>query len=798
MSNKTINTRLTMKHDIEGNWNKASNFIPLEGEVIIYDADIDKPWQDSEGYHEGGTHKYPRFKVGDGITNIIDLPFADELPLELGEGENSIVQKVNSQDDENFALGVNSIAMGEASIANRKAYYINKIDWENCKILLSETQVKPTVGSFTDSPSFTIEGLELPTYDEGGEIKTADWITILQPEDHLDRKRYITAINGNIITFNERYGTANEFTQDAVDRLWANIDIAIDDFVVFVPDKPLIGAVVITSAGWAHGYKAYASGSYSTAEGVFTIAGGAYSHAEGNSSYAGYSAHAEGGGTSASGKYSHTEGYHTTGDGLGAHAEGFETIARGDYSHSEGSGTTAGGSYSHTEGFNTEASGLQGHAEGTGTLASGINAHAEGNTTTASGDNSHAEGSNTSATRGYAHAEGYNTLAEAQSAHAEGQNTHAYGAYSHVEGWITKVGGEATAGHAEGYNTAAEGAYSHVEGWGPNANGQAAHAEGSWTVASAYGAHAEGDGSYATELAAHAEGSGTKANGQFSHSEGSITEANGQASHAEGQSSKALGSACHAEGNITIAGGYLNEFTQEVINTGASNAHAEGNATYASGSNSHTEGNGTRADGAQSHAGGSYCYANGENSFAHGFGCITNTNNAMVVGNYNVNRSDALFEVGNGTGGAVDARSNAFTVLSNGRAVLGNGSFGYITPSALEENALFFVLEEPDEIIGTISWFGDFNGAGYTEDYIISVSKGTTWTEWLAAGLPGWSFGSEYNHWIDANGVYLYGGSGTFGPVKYNGVNVKGDDIIHHTAIYTCHTSYDYSPPTAG
>ena len=57
--NKQINSRLTLKHDIEGNWNKASNFIPLEGEMIVYDADIDKSWQDSEGYHEGGTHKLP-------------------------------------------------------------------------------------------------------------------------------------------------------------------------------------------------------------------------------------------------------------------------------------------------------------------------------------------------------------------------------------------------------------------------------------------------------------------------------------------------------------------------------------------------------------------------------------------------------------------------------------------------------------------------------------------------------------------------------------------------------------------
>jgi hypothetical protein len=34
-----IYTRAQQKHDIEANWIKAINFIPLEGEIIIYDAD---------------------------------------------------------------------------------------------------------------------------------------------------------------------------------------------------------------------------------------------------------------------------------------------------------------------------------------------------------------------------------------------------------------------------------------------------------------------------------------------------------------------------------------------------------------------------------------------------------------------------------------------------------------------------------------------------------------------------------------------------------------------------------------
>ena len=58
---KTLKTRVVLKHDTEANWNKATNFIPKKGEVIIYDPD--------------GTHTYSRQKVGDGIKNINTLPF---------------------------------------------------------------------------------------------------------------------------------------------------------------------------------------------------------------------------------------------------------------------------------------------------------------------------------------------------------------------------------------------------------------------------------------------------------------------------------------------------------------------------------------------------------------------------------------------------------------------------------------------------------------------------------------------------------------------------------------------------
>ena len=58
---KTIKARIQHKHDTEANWLKATIFIPLASEIIVYDPD--------ENYD------YPRIKIGDGKTNINTLPF---------------------------------------------------------------------------------------------------------------------------------------------------------------------------------------------------------------------------------------------------------------------------------------------------------------------------------------------------------------------------------------------------------------------------------------------------------------------------------------------------------------------------------------------------------------------------------------------------------------------------------------------------------------------------------------------------------------------------------------------------
>ena len=64
---KNIKARHQQKIDTEANWNKAVNFIPLKGEIIIYEQD--------------NVYPYERIKIGDGTTTVTNLPFVIDEAL---------------------------------------------------------------------------------------------------------------------------------------------------------------------------------------------------------------------------------------------------------------------------------------------------------------------------------------------------------------------------------------------------------------------------------------------------------------------------------------------------------------------------------------------------------------------------------------------------------------------------------------------------------------------------------------------------------------------------------------------
>ena len=68
MSEKKIKSRIILKHGTESDWAK-SNFIPKQGEIVIFDTD------------ENSVCDYERIKIGDGVHNVNALKFvADAMP----------------------------------------------------------------------------------------------------------------------------------------------------------------------------------------------------------------------------------------------------------------------------------------------------------------------------------------------------------------------------------------------------------------------------------------------------------------------------------------------------------------------------------------------------------------------------------------------------------------------------------------------------------------------------------------------------------------------------------------------
>ena len=125
---KVFQSRIQLKHDIEENWSKATNFIPKVGEIIIYDIDEN--------------NSIARFKIGDGITNINSLPFVSHhevisyLPQELTE-EQQMQARAN--------LGVYSTTLpiieeGTIEIVNKQGHHFLSLEEStNIKLTLSAT-----------------------------------------------------------------------------------------------------------------------------------------------------------------------------------------------------------------------------------------------------------------------------------------------------------------------------------------------------------------------------------------------------------------------------------------------------------------------------------------------------------------------------------------------------------------------------------------------------------------------------------------------------------------------------------
>ncbi len=75
----TVNSRIQLKHDTTANWNNARGFIPMAGEIIVYDDWQTKTYTVEEyGQQVTKTVQIPNIKIGTGNAYVQDLAFTDE------------------------------------------------------------------------------------------------------------------------------------------------------------------------------------------------------------------------------------------------------------------------------------------------------------------------------------------------------------------------------------------------------------------------------------------------------------------------------------------------------------------------------------------------------------------------------------------------------------------------------------------------------------------------------------------------------------------------------------------------
>ena len=140
---KKIFSRIITKHDLEVNWLRNSNFVPLQGELIIYDCEVDAAGNTlGIPSNRSVPYTYERLKLGDGFTSVNDLPFIDGAALADGELDVNSTKPVQNKviataiTDINTRVGTVPVAtqISEA-IANQQHFSGDYNDLTNAPVL---------------------------------------------------------------------------------------------------------------------------------------------------------------------------------------------------------------------------------------------------------------------------------------------------------------------------------------------------------------------------------------------------------------------------------------------------------------------------------------------------------------------------------------------------------------------------------------------------------------------------------------------------------------------------------------
>ena len=262
---------------------------------------------------------------------------------------------------------------------------------------------------------------------------------------------------------------------------------------------------------------------------------------------------------------------------------------------------------------------------------------------------------------------------------------------------------------------------------------------GLFSFATGYNVKATGIGSFVAGILGSATGYSTTSLGYGSNAKGAYSTSLGYLTNAYGGYSTSLGYGTNANGTFSTSMGY---------------------STSANGFYSTSMGRNTNAMADYSTSSGAYTSTKGFASTAMGYYNIARSDNSLVAGTFNdTSNTNRLFEIGNGT--TNNTRSNAFTVLSNGKVGIGTTN-----PTS--------TLSFANTTGKKISFYG-----GVTGDYGMSVEAGQLRifsdgpTSKVSFGTDDYTNGYTENAKAERSGVFSFE---VLGSLWVNGTTYASDE----------------------
>lgn len=514
-----------MKIDTTENWNKATNFYPFKGEIILY-SDV-KKFKVGDGDHIPKDlpfyAEYESINTGDGNESIIfgEGSATGDYAIAGGTTDSSLVKEITGIEIESIPdssieaeLGEGGLRLKENLLANPEPRASGAASLSFGTGTNSITAMSVTTGAGTEAGSkgFYIHRIHIP--EDGGNI-TIDLSTTKKPYYKYQIKEGL--VFGDLV-WREGNKNTRSWTSEAgnlIKNKWAvgdrvNVTLmkihCLNESIVAIDD--VNGILTITNSGDITASEVAAATEFKGATGLaeaeiklavlatyqFTVAvpakpdvGIAEIHFAAVSSglgsiAAGTLSEAHGSMNLAAGQFSYVVGQNNK-TGYGAFASGQDNEALGYNTHVSGNNNSAIGSGSSAEGYKTTAYGENSHIEGNSVKKF----NEDGAVTKLTTNNIYQDWKDKDAYTKY-------SLAYGDYSHVEGQNNIALGSRAHAEGWMTAAKGWSS--HSEGKNTEALGENSHVEGLGTIANSPEQHVQGRYNTIDNNGiyAHIIGNG----------------------------------------------------------------------------------------------------------------------------------------------------------------------------------------------------------------------------------------------------------------------------------------------------------------